>query len=218
MGYPRPAQGLEFTRSGHEFRPHPDDAFLAFFGVLNPDTSSTSIPQEECMSRMRIAIACGVVVAAASLSAVSAFAAPPTTDSQNQTVKFTNRASVQLTLDTPTVNFGNVDPLSQASASGGNANVKANAAWTLSMAAPANFTEDAGGSNTIPIGRLSLSPNGGAYSAVAAGSNAVSSGARTTGAGADTTLAYHLDLTFGDNPNTAGNAYQAVLVYTATTP
>ena len=117
------------------------------------------------MSRMRIAIACGVVVAAASLSAVSVFAAPPTTDSQNQTVKFTNRASVQLTLDTPTVNFGNVDPLSQASASGGNANVKANAAWTLSMAAPANFTEDAGGLNTIPIGRLSLSPNGGAYSA-----------------------------------------------------
>src|SRR5436190_1526040 len=44
MGYPRPAQGLEFTRSGHGFRPHTDDAFLAFFGVLNPDTPSTSIP------------------------------------------------------------------------------------------------------------------------------------------------------------------------------
>ena len=86
------------------------------------------------------------------------------------------------------------------------------------MAAPANFTEDAGGTNTIPIGRLSLSPNGGAYATVAAGSNAVSSGARTTGAGSDTTLAYHLNLTFGDDPNTAGNAYQAVLVYTATTP
>ena len=37
-------------------------------------------------------------------------------------------------------------------------------------------------------------------------------------AGTDTTLAYHLNLTFGDDPNTAGNAYQAVLVYTATTP
>jgi hypothetical protein len=170
------------------------------------------------MSRMRIALACGVVVAAASLSAVSAFAAPPTTDSQNQTVKFTNRASVQLTVDTPTVNFGNVDPLSQAAASGGNANVKANAAWTLSTAAPATFTEDAGGLNTIPIGRLSLSPNGGAYATVASGANAVSSGARTTGLGTDTSLAYHLNLTFGDDPNTAGNAYQAVLVYTATTP
>ena len=33
--------GSEFTRSGHELRPLPDDAFLAFFGVLNPDTSST---------------------------------------------------------------------------------------------------------------------------------------------------------------------------------
>jgi hypothetical protein len=132
------------------------------------------------MSRMRIALACGVVVAAASLSAVSAFAAPPTTDSRNQTVKFTNRASVQLTLDTSPVNFGNVDPLAQASASGGNANVKANAAWTLTMAAPANYTEDAGGSNTIPIGRLSLSPNGGAYATVASGTNAVSSGARTS--------------------------------------
>ena len=30
--------------------------------------------------------------------------------------------------------------------------------------------------------------------------------------------AYHLDLQFGDNPNTAGDQYQAVLVYTATTP
>jgi len=170
------------------------------------------------MSRMRIAIACGVVAAAASLSAVSAFAAPPTTDSQNQTVKFTNRASVQLSLDTPTVNFGNVDPLAQASASGGSANVKANAAWTLSMSAPANFTEDAGGANTIPIGRLSLSPDGGAYAAVVAGANAVSSGARTSNAGTDTTLGYHLDLTFADDPNTAGNAYQAVLTYTATTP
>jgi hypothetical protein len=86
------------------------------------------------------------------------------------------------------------------------------------MAAPANFTENAGGLSTIPIGRLSLSPNGGAYSTVVSGANAVSAGARTTNAGTDTTLNYHLDLTFGDNPNTAGNAYQAVLVYTATTP
>ena len=170
------------------------------------------------MSRMRIALACGVVVVAASLSAVSAFAAPPTTDSQNQTVKFTNHASVQLTLNTPTVDFGNVDPLAQYAASGGNANVKANAAWTLTMAAPANFTENAGGTNTIPIGRLSLSPNGGAYATIVSGANAVSSGARTTNAGTDTTLAYHLNLAFGDDPNTAGNSYQAVLVYTATTP
>jgi hypothetical protein len=210
---------LGFTRSGHENRRKPDDAFLAFFGVLNPDASSTTTPpRRNCMSRMRIALACGVVVAAASLSAVSAFAAPPTSDSQNQTVQFTNRASVQLTLNTPTVNFGNIDPLSQASASGGNANVKANAAWTLSMSAPASFTENSGGTNTIPIGRLSLSPNGGAYSTIVSGANAVSSGARTTNSGTDTTLAYHLDLQFGDNPNTAGNAYQAVLVYTATTP
>jgi hypothetical protein len=152
------------------------------------------------------------------LSASSAFAAPPTTDSANHTVKFTNRASVQLTLNTPTVDFGNVDPLSQKSASGGNANVKANAAWTLSMSAPATFTETGGGLNTIPIGRLSLAANGGSYSAVASGANAVSSGAHTTNAGTNTSLAYHLDLQFGDNPNTSGDQYQAVLTYTVTTP
>jgi hypothetical protein len=60
---------------------------------------------------------------------------------------------VQLTLDTPLVDFGNVDPLAQYAAGGGNATVKANAGWRLSMTAPANFTETGGGLNTIPIGR-----------------------------------------------------------------
>ena len=73
-------------------------------------------------------------------------------------MQFTNRAAVQLTLDTPLVDFGNVDPLAQYAAGGGNATVKANAGWTLSMTAPANFTETGGGLNTIPIGRLSLKP------------------------------------------------------------
>ena len=59
---------------------------------------------------------------------------------------------------------------------------------------------------------------GGSYATVLAGANAVSSGARTSGSGTDTTLAYHLNLAFGDDPNTAGNAYQAVLTSTATTP
>jgi hypothetical protein len=86
------------------------------------------------------------------------------------------------------------------------------------MTAPANFTETGSGLNTIPIGRLSLKPGAGAYAAVASGANAVSSGARTTNAGTATALAYHLDLQFGDNPDTAGDQYQAVLVYTATTP
>ncbi len=86
------------------------------------------------------------------------------------------------------------------------------------MSAPLNFTENAGGSNTIPIGRLSLSPNAGAYATVLSGANAVSSGAATTNAGTDTTLAYHLNLAFADKPNTSGNAYQAILTYTATTP
>jgi len=170
------------------------------------------------MSRMRIALVGGLVAVVAAVSAGSALAAPPSDDSKNQTVKFTNRASVQLTLDTPVVDFGNVDPLAQNAASGGNANVKANAAWTLSMSAPANFTESPSGSNTIPIGRLSLSRNGGAYSAVASGANAISSGAATTNTGTNTSLAYHLDLQFADAPNTAGSNYQAVLTYTATTP
>lgn len=170
------------------------------------------------MSRLRIALAGGLVAVVAAVSAGSALAAPPSDDSKNQTVKFTNRASVQLTLDTPVVDFGNVDPLAVNAASGGNANVKANAAWTLTTSAPANFTESPTGSNLIPIGRLSLSANSGAYNALASGSNSVSSGARTTNAGTDTTLAYHLALQFGDNPNTSGSNYQAVLTYTATTP
>ena len=170
------------------------------------------------MSRMRIALVGGLVAAVAAVSAGSALAAPPSSDAKNQTVKFTNRASVQLSLDTPVVDFGNVDPLAQYSASGGNANVKANAAWTLSMTAPASFTESPTGTNTVPIGRLSLSKNAGAYTAVASGANAISSGAATTNAGVNTALAYHLDLQFADAPNTAGSNYQAVLTYTATTP
>ena len=170
------------------------------------------------MSRLRIALVGGLAAALLVVSAGSAMAAPPSSDTKNQTVQFTNRAAVQLTLDTPLVDFGNVDPLAQYAAGGGNATVKANAGWTLSMAAPANFTETGGGLNAIPIGRLSLKPGAGAYAAVASGANAVSSGAQTTNAGTATALAYHLDLQFGDNPNTAGDQYQAVLVYTATTP
>jgi hypothetical protein len=170
------------------------------------------------MSRMRIALVGGLIAIAAAVTAGSAMAAPPTSDSKNQTVQFTNRASVQLTLDTPLVDFGNVDPLAQYAASGGNANVKANAAWTLGMSAPANFTETGGGTNTVPIGRLSLSANAGAYNTVASGANAVSSGTATTNAGTNTALAYHLNLQFGDAPNTSGDVYQAVLTYTATTP
>ena len=170
------------------------------------------------MTRMRIAL-CGAVVAVlAALLALPAVAAPPSDDSANQTVKFTNRASVRLTLSTPTVDFGNIDPLATYTQAGGTANVRANANWTLTMTAPATFTEDSGGTNTVPIGRLGLGVNGGAYSTVAAGSNAVSSGARTTNAGVDTTLGYNLTLDWADDPNTAGNAYEAVLTYTATTP
>jgi hypothetical protein len=170
------------------------------------------------MSRLRIALVGGLAAALLVVSAGSAMAAPPSSDTKNQTVQFTNRAAVQLTLDTPLVDFGNVDPLAQYAAGGGNATVKANAGWTLSMTAPANFTETGGGLNTIPIGRLSLKPGAAAYTAVASGANAVSSGAHTSNAGTATALAYHLDLQFGDNPNTAGDQYQAVLVYTATTP
>ncbi len=170
------------------------------------------------MSRTRIALVGALVAALTAVSAVSAVAAPPSSDQQNQTVKFTNRASVQLSLDTPTVDFGNVDPLATYAQSGGNANVKANAAWSLSMTAPANFTETNAGPNSIPINRLSLAVNGGGYSAVGVGPTAISSGARTTNAGTNTTLAYHLQLAFADDPNTTGDSYQAVLQYTATTP
>ena len=97
------------------------------------------------MSRMRIALVGGLAAALLVVSAGSAMAAPPSSDTQNQTVQFTNRAAVQLTLDTPLVDFGNVDPLAQYAAGGGNATVKANAGWTLSMTAPANFTETGGG-------------------------------------------------------------------------
>jgi hypothetical protein len=170
------------------------------------------------MSRMRIALAGCLIAAVGAVSAGSAMAAPPASDSKNQTVQFTNRASVQLSLDTPSVDFGNVDPLAQYSASGGNATVKANAAWTLAMSAPANFTETNGGTNTIPIGRLALSANGGGYNTVASGANAVTSGSATSNSGTATSLAYHLNLQFADAPNTSGDVYQAVLTYTATTP
>ena len=170
------------------------------------------------MSRTRIALVGAFVAALTAVSAVSAVAAPPSSDQQNQTVTFTNRASVQLSLDTPTVAFGNVDPLNTYAQSGGNANVKANAAWSLSMTAPANFTETNAGPNTIPINRLSLAVNGGGYGAVGVGPTAISNGGRTTNAGTNTALAYHLQLAFADDPNTAGDNYQAVLQYTATTP
>jgi|tagenome__1003787_1003787.scaffolds.fasta_scaffold20989748_2 hypothetical protein len=170
------------------------------------------------MSRMRIALAAAVVIAAASVMALPALAAPPLDDSATQTVKFTNRASVRLTLSTPNVNFGNVDPLIAYTQAGGTANVRANANWTLTTSAPASFTEDNGGTHTVPIGRLALGVNGGAYTALAAGGNAVSSGTRTTNAGVDTTLGYQLTLDWADDPNTAANNYQAILTYTATTP
>jgi hypothetical protein len=170
------------------------------------------------MSRMRLALATVLVASVAAVLALPALAAPPTTDTATQTVKFTNRAAVRLTLDTPLVDFGAVDPLTTYSASGGNANVRANASWTLTTSAPANFTEDNGGSHTVPIGRLSLSANGGAYNTVASGNNAVSSGTATTNAGTNTTLGYHLLLDWADQPNTAGNNYQAVLTFTASTP
>ena len=171
------------------------------------------------MSRTRIALVGVLVAALAAVTSVSAVAAP-NSDTQNQTVKFTNRAAVQLTLDTPSVDFGPVDPLTQYAASGGNANVKANAAWTLTMSAPTNFTESGTGTNVIPIGRLSLSAGGGAYNTVVAApaTNAVATGTKTGGAGFNTSLAYHLQLAFADDPNTAGDNYQAVLQYTATTP
>ena len=86
------------------------------------------------------------------------------------------------------------------------------------MAAPANFTESPTGTGTIPIGRLGLSANGGAYNTLINGTNAVSSGAATTNAGTATTLGYQLTLQFGDTPNTSGSNYQAVLTYTASTP
>ena len=50
------------------------------------------------------------------------------------------------------------------------------------------------------------------------GANAVSSGARTTNTGTDNTLAYHLNLQFGDDPTRPATRTQAVLMYTATTP
>ena len=170
------------------------------------------------MNRMRIALVGGVIAALAAVLALPAMAAPPQDDSANQTVKFTNRASVRLTLSQPLVNFGAVDPLTTYTQSGGNANVKANANWTLTATAPATFTEDNGGANTGPIGRLSLGVNGGGYTTVASGSNAVSSGGQTTNAGTDTALSYRLTLDWADAPNTATNNYQAVLTYTATTP
>jgi hypothetical protein len=172
------------------------------------------------MSRTRIALVGALVAALTAVSAVSAVAAPPSSDTQSQTVKFTNRASVQLTLDTPSVDFGAVDPLAQYAAGGGNANVKANAAWTLTMSAPTNFTESGTGTNVIPIGRLSLSAGGGAYNTVVAApsTNAVSTGAKTGVGGVNTSLAYHLQLQFSDDPNTGAQNYQAVLQYTATTP
>ena len=77
------------------------------------------------MSRARIALVGGLAAALLVVSAGSAMAAPPSSDTQNQTVQFTNRAAVQLTLDTPLVDFGNVDPLAPSAAGGGNATVKA---------------------------------------------------------------------------------------------
>jgi hypothetical protein len=85
------------------------------------------------------------------------------------TVKFTNRASVRLALSAVNVNFGSVDPLASYTKSGGTANVRANANWTLTASAPVTFTEDNGGTNTIPIGRLALGVNGGGYGALVAG-------------------------------------------------
>jgi len=170
------------------------------------------------MNRMRIALAGAVVAVVAGICALPAMAAPPTTATATQTVKFTNRASVQLALSQPIVDFGQVDPLTPYTAAGGTATVKANAPWTLTVAAPANFTESPTGTGTIPIGRLGLSANGGAYNTLVNGTNSVATGAATTNTGTATTLGYQLTLQFGDAPNTTGSNYQAVLTYTASTP
>src|SRR4051794_41953011 len=106
------------------------------------------------MSRMRIALAAAVVIAAASVMALPALAAPPLDDSGTQTVKFTNRASVRLTLSTPNVNFGNVDPLIAYTQAGGTANLRANPNWTLTTSAPASLTQDHGGPRNLPGGPL----------------------------------------------------------------
>jgi hypothetical protein len=168
------------------------------------------------MSRTRMVIVGAVIVAVAAATALPAMAAPPASDTANQTVKFTNRASVRLTLSVPTVDFGNVDPLATYTQGGGNANVRANANWTLTVTSPANFSD--GGANTIPLDRLSLNTNGGGYNAFSAagGTQTIATGAATSNAGTDNTLSYQLTLQWGDTPS--ANPYSAALTYTATTP
>ena len=168
------------------------------------------------MTRTRMVIVGALVAAIAAATALPAMAAPPASDTANQTVKFTNRASVRLTMSVPTVDFGNVDPLATYTQTGGNANVRSNANWTLTVASPANFSD--GATNTIPLSRLALSTNAGAYAAfpAAGGTSTIATGARTSNTGVDNTLSYQLTLQWADNAST--NPYTAALTYTATTP
>ena len=87
------------------------------------------------------------------------------------------------------------------------------------MAAPANFTETPTGTGTIPIGRLGLSANGGAYNTLV---DRHQLGCRPAPRPPTPVprprLGYQLTLQFGDTPNTTGSNYQAVLTYTASTP
>ncbi len=170
------------------------------------------------MNRMRIALAGAVVAVVAGICALPAMAAPPTTATATQTVKFTNRASVQLALSQPIVDFGQVDPLTPYTAAGGTATVKANAPWTLTVAAPASFTETPTGTGTIPIGRLGLSANGGAYNTLVTGTNSVCERRRDHQHRYRDHPRVPAALQFGDAPNTTGSNYQAVLTYTASTP
>ena len=80
------------------------------------------------------------------------------------------------------------------------------------------FTEDNGGTNTIPSAAWHSVSTAAATACWWPGSNAVSSGTGTTNAGTDTALGYQLTLDWADDLNTAGNNYQAVRTFTATTP
>lgn len=167
------------------------------------------------MSRTRI----GAALAVAAAIATVAGAAPANAalgPAANQTVTFTNQASVAVSLNPSAFGFGSVSPLTPAvSPAGGNtATVYSNSTWHLQVAGTGNFTDSSG--NTIPDGRMTISANGGGPQALSSGATGIANGTATPQTGTAVPLVYTLTLLWSDPIGTS--SFSDTLTYTAVTP
>ena len=169
------------------------------------------------MSRTRLGAAVSVLVMLLAALATSASSAAASTTA-TQTIKFTNRQAVQLTLTPSTYNFGNVDPLAtRTSVAGANvATVFSNGAWHVQVNGTGRFKDGGAPVQRIPDRRMTISANGGPPVTLSAAARTIASGTATTQAGTAVPLVYALTLRWADP--VSSNAFSDTLTYTAYTP